>query len=124
MQLEISLFLNQFQGVAYVKPAFELESVNLLGSTFEPFQNSYNPKRSGDILIRFEEGWQPKEKYRRIDYTENHHIPLIWYGGSVEKGRTSRRTNSKDVVPTIADFLNIQPPNACSGKIIEEVISK
>lgn len=124
IQLEISLFLNQFQGVAYVKPAFELESVNLLGSTFEPFQNSYNPKRSGDILIRFEEGWQPKEKYRRIDYTENHHIPLIWYGSNVEKGRTSRRTNSKDVVPTIADFLNIQPPNACSGKIIEEVISK
>lgn len=124
MQTEAAQFLNQFQGVAYVKPACEIESANLLGSTFEPFQNSYNPKRSGDILIRFEEGWQPKEKYRRIDYTENHQIPLVWFGGNIRKGKTSRRTNSKDVIPTIAEFLNIQPPNACSGKIIEEVILK
>lgn len=118
MQKEAAIFLNQFEGVASCRGASELESVNLLGSAFAPFQNSYNPKRSGDILLQFEEGWQPKEKYRRIDYTENSQVPLIFWGGHVKHGTLNQRTNIMDVVPTLADFLGIMPPNAARGSII------
>ncbi|GET23884.1 alkaline phosphatase family protein [Prolixibacter sp. NT017] len=118
MQKDAATFLNQFQGVASCRAASDLESVNLLGSAFAPFQNSYNPKRSGDVLLRFEEGWQPKEKYRRIDYTENSQVPLIFWGGHVKHGTLNQRTNIMDVVPTLADFLGIMPPNAARGSII------
>lgn len=121
IQAEAAAFINQFEGVSYAKPAFELETANLLGSPLEPFQNSYHVKRSGDVLLRFEEGWQPKEKYKRIDYTENHHVPLIWYGGQIHQGKLYRRTDATDIVPTIADILGISKPNASTGHIMNEL---
>ncbi len=124
MQAETASFLNQFEGIAYAKAAFEIESDNFLGGPLAAFQNNFHIKRSGDVLIRYEEGWLPKEKYKSIDYTDNDQVPLVWYGAGIKKGTTLKKTDATDVVPTICALLGIVPPNSATGSVIEEVLPK
>lgn len=121
MQTCISSFLNQFEGIAFTKAASEIEANNFPGGPLESFQNNFHIKRSGDVLIRYEDGWQPKDKYNPVDYTDNHQVPLVWYGAGINRGTTARKTNATDVAPTIAAFLGIAPPSSTSGKVIEEL---
>lgn len=124
MQLETARFLNQFEGIAYAKAAFEIESDNFLGGPLAAFQNNFHIKRSGDVLIRYEEGWMPKEKYKPVDYTDNDQVPLVWYGAGIKKGTTLKKTDATDVVPTVCALLGISPPGSATGNVIEEVLSK
>jgi hypothetical protein len=122
MQATIASFLNQFEGIAFAKAASELEADNFPGGPLEPFQNNYHIKRSGDVLIRYEDGWQPKDKFNPVDYTDNSQVPLVWFGAGITKGTTLRRTDATDVVPTIAAFLGIAPPSSVTGRAIDELI--
>jgi membrane-anchored protein YejM (alkaline phosphatase superfamily) len=122
MQVTVASFLSQFEGIAYAKAASEIEADNFPGGVLEPFQNNYHIKRSGDVLIKYEDGWQPKDKFNPIDYTDNSQVPLVWYGNGITKGTTMHRTSATDIVPTIAAFLGITPPSSVTGKVIDEVI--
>lgn len=122
MQAETARFLNQFEGIAYAKGAFEIESDNFLGGPLAAFQNNFHIKRSGDVMIRYEEGWLPKEKYKPIEYTDNDQVPLVWYGGGIRKGTTLKRSDATDVVPTICALLGIVPPSSSTGSVIEEML--
>ncbi len=124
MQIAVASFLNQFEGIAYAKAAHEIEADNFPGGPLEPFQNNYHIKRSGDVLIKYEDGWQPRDKFNPVDYTDNSQVPLVWYGAGITKGTTMRRTNATDIVPTIAAFLGIAPPSSVTGKVIDEVIKR
>jgi predicted AlkP superfamily pyrophosphatase or phosphodiesterase len=124
MQAETARFLNQFEGIAYAKAAFEIESDNFLGGPLAAFQNNFHIKRSGDVLIRYEEGWLPKEKYKPVDYTDNDQVPLVWYGAGIKKGTTLKKTDATDVVPTICALLGVVPPNSATGSVIEEILPK
>ena len=124
MQVSVASFLNQFEGIAYAKAAMEIEANNFPGGQLEPFQNNFNIKRSGDILIKYEDGWQPKDKFNPVDYTDNSQVPLVWYGAGIKKGTTLRRTDATDIVPTIAAFLGIAPPVSVTGKVIDELIKR
>jgi len=121
IQLAAASFLNQFGGIAHARAASELEANNFPGGELESFQNNFHIKRSGDVLIKYEDGWQPKDKFNPLDYTESSQVPLIWYGAGIKKGTTMQRTDATDIVPTIAAFLGIAPPSAVTGKVIEEV---
>lgn len=122
MQAETARFLNQFEGIAYAKAAFEIEADNFSGGPLASFQNNFHIKRSGDVLIRYEEGWMPVEKYKAIDYTDNDQVPLVWYGAGVKKGTTFKLTDATDVVPTICAMLGIVPPGSSTGGVIEEIL--
>ena len=124
MQAETARFLNQFEGIAYAKAAFEIESDNFLGGPLAPFQNNFHIKRSGDILIRYEEGWLPKEKYKPVDYTDNDQVPLVWYGAGIKRGTTLKKTDATDVVPTVCALLGIVPPSSTTGRVIEDLLPK
>jgi predicted AlkP superfamily pyrophosphatase or phosphodiesterase len=124
MQAEAARFLNQFEGIAYAKAAFEIESDNFSGGPLASFQNNFHIKRSGDVLIRYEEGWMPVEKYKAIDYTDNDQVPLVWYGAGVKRGTTFKLTDATDVLPTICAMLGIVPPGSSTGSVIEEILPK
>lgn len=125
IQKEVASFLDQFEGIAYSKASFEIESDNFIGGgPLIAFQNNFHIKRSGDVLIKYEDGWMPKDKFKPDDYTENSQVPLVWYGCGIQKGTTLRRTSATDIVPTVAAFLGITPPNSVTGKVIEELIKK
>jgi len=123
IQRDVAEFLNQFEGIAFAKASFEIEADNFLGGgPLEAFQNNFYPKRSGDVMVKYEDGWMPKDKYLAPDYTENSQVSLVWYGDGIPKGTTFRRTNATDVVPTVSALIGITPPNTTTGKVISEVI--
>ncbi len=88
--------------------------------------NGYFPRRSGDIQVIFEPQWI--ESFLGGGTTHglwnpyDSHIPLLWYGWGIKKGKMNRETYMTDVAPTLAALLHIQMPNGTIGKVIEEVM--
>ena len=105
--------------------AEELSSTILPPVIKEKIANSYYFRRSGDIQYFY----KPQYLEGREDGTEHgtwyaydSHIPLVWFGWKVKRGKLNRETYMTDIAPTIAAMLQIQMPNGCVGKVITEVI--
>lgn len=120
----VSYLLKQ-DGVINAFALNNLMTVPLNAKQRDMFANGYLPTRSGDIQIVLKPGyvsgngngtshglWNPYDS----------HIPLLWYGWGISKGKTNRETYMTDIAATTAALLHIQMPNGCVGKVIEEVI--
>ena len=125
MQTRVAHFFLQYKGVANTVTAHTLQTTNFTNGILEMVQNSYNQKRSGDIIINFDPGWVEKSKNSTAHnsaYTYDTHVPLIWYGWKINRRTISKPIGIIDIAPTISTFLNISFPNACSGKPILELV--
>ncbi len=120
----VAQFMIQFTGVANVITATTLEQSYFSEGVFSYMQNSYNQKRSGDIIINLEPAWIEKSDYVTAANSANRydtHVPLIWYGWKIKRSKISRTIYIKDIAPTIANFLDIPFPNGCTGSVISEL---
>lgn len=90
--------------------------------------NSYNPHRTGDIIVitrpqvfsatdspdykgTSHGAWNPYDA----------HIPCVFMGWHIKAGQTNQPTYMTDIAPTVAALLHIQQPNACIGTPITAV---
>lgn len=87
--------------------------------------NGYNRLRSGSLLIVFNPGWYFGYSQTGTTHSTWHpydtHIPLLWYGWKIPKGRAHRTVYMQDIAPTIAALLRIQMPNGSIGNVITEL---
>ena len=88
---------------------FKDQIINLPNSLI---QKGFNSKRSGDIIYALEPGWinfswKKGGTTHGSCFSYDTHVPLLFWGGNIEKGHTDRRTNVKDIAPTIAQILKI-----------------
>jgi len=127
MQKRVSRFLSQHSGVAAavslsVFETGEFVSNSLLGK----ISGSYIPQRSGDVLIVLSPGWIEKLDDRVADHNSHYdydtHVPLIWYGWTVNRSTVTRRINMTDIAPTLSVMCGIPLPNACTGEPINELV--
>ncbi len=124
VQQVVSQFMIQFSGVANAITATTLEQTNFSHGAFAAMQNSFNQKRSGDVVINLEPGWIEKGSYISSANSANNydtHVPLIWYGWKIKRDRISRSIYMQDIAPTLSNFLNIPFPNGATGSVIEEL---
>jgi phosphopentomutase len=87
--------------------------------------NSYYPPRSGDIQIIPKPNYFDGQKTGTTHGCWNPydaHIPLLWYGKGINSGRTHKEVHMTDIAATLSALLDIQMPNGCVGKVIEEVV--
>lgn len=88
--------------------------------------NGYNQKLSGDIQFVFKPHWFDgggiKGTTHGLIYPYDSHIPLLWFGAGIKKGRLNRPTYMTDIAATLAGMLQIEMPSGCVGQVIEEVI--
>jgi arylsulfatase A-like enzyme len=125
VQEKVASFMIQFNGVANAVTAYSLQNQNYTDGILNAMQNSYNPKRSGDVLIALEPGWIEESPYlydHNSSYTYDTHIPLLWYGWKVPRLTVNRKVNIIDIVPTLASFLQIEVPMGCTGVPIQELL--
>jgi hypothetical protein len=122
IQTKTANFINQFEGVKIALPSASFEQGDYTKGQLAVIANSYNFKRSGDVLYQLEDGWQPVYKYQRTIYNDNSNIPLIFCGNSVKHIQILSKTQGEDMVPTILEILHIPVPNHCSGNILQEVM--
>jgi len=126
IQDDIVSFALTFKGVANAYASYQLNGATLKNKSAELIQNGYYIKRSGDIVILLEPQWLDDYSHTGTShgttYSYDTHVPLLWYGWNVKPGFTSDPVDITDIAPTIASFLNIMAPNACTGKPIEDIL--
>lgn len=118
-----SNFINQFTGVQVSMPAYQLEQGSSANGLLEPIYNTYFKNRSGDFMYSLKEGWQPGYKFKRVNYTDQCRIPLVFFGRAIQAQTISSKLNATDIVPTLSELLHIPVPDKCQGKIINELIN-
>lgn len=111
-----------------VASAFDLKDVSsapVPAQLQKMVQNGYNQKLSGDIQIIFKPQYfsgGPKGTTHGTWNPYDSHIPLLWYGWGIKKGKTNRETYMTDISATVAALLHIQMPSGCIGHVIEEAV--
>jgi predicted AlkP superfamily pyrophosphatase or phosphodiesterase len=111
-----------------VAKAFDLENIHsgvLPAGIVSQVANGYNQKLSGDVQFllkpQFIDWGGAKGTTHGSPYPYDVHIPLVFFGWNIKPGHLNREVNMTDIAATLAAKLHIQMPNACVGKVIEEV---
>ncbi len=121
-QVAISSFIDEFEGVLVSMPAYLLEQGIQANGMLEPLYKTYVKSRSGDCLFMLKEGWQPGYKFKKVNYTDQSHIPLVFYGANIPQKLITGRYDAIDLVPTLSELLKIPFPDKSQGRIIGEVV--
>ncbi|MBP7464074.1 MAG: alkaline phosphatase family protein [Bacteroidales bacterium] len=127
MQEKIAAFIINSESVAYALGAQNLAVQTYNDGVRSKMQNSYHPKRSGDIMIALKPGWLYDISHSAdhcSGYAYDTHVPLLWYGWKVRKNTIYDAVNITDIAPTISQMLQMPMPSHSSGKPILELIKK
>ncbi len=123
IQEEIASYLLTVKGVANAYTSYELNGAVLKNKFGAMIQNGFYIKRSGDIAFMLEPAWLDDFSHTGTShgstYTYDTHVPLLWYGWNIKPGSNSQPIDITDIAPTVAAFLNIMAPSACTGKPIQ-----
>jgi predicted AlkP superfamily pyrophosphatase or phosphodiesterase len=125
IQNKVSRFLIQFSGVAAAYPSYAFEKDNFTNGHLRKISNSYSPLRSGDVMVILQPGWVDRGEYvtnHNSPFDYDSHVPLIWYGWSVNRAVVNRKVNITDIAATLSAIVRIPLPNACSGDPLPEII--
>jgi arylsulfatase A-like enzyme len=117
--------LKQNPAVANAFATADIMNVPINETIRKMLANGYNPMRSGDIQIILKPGYFGGGATGTTHgswYPYDAHIPLLWYGWGIKKGRSKHEVYMTDIAPTVAGLLNIQMPSGAVGKVIEEVM--
>jgi len=109
--------------------AFALEDLNkvpLNGTIRKMLNNGYYSRRNGEVQYILLPGYI--DAYSATGTTHglwnpyDAHIPMVFYGWGIKKGKTNKETYMTDIAPTLAALLHIQMPSGSVGNVIEEVM--
>jgi arylsulfatase A-like enzyme len=114
--------MNQFEGVLLSLPSYQLEQGSSGNGMQARLYKSYAKSRSGDFLFVLKEGWQPLYKFKKVNYTDQSHVPLVFYGANIQSKKIKGKYDGIDLVPTLSELLKIPIPDKCQGQIIKELI--
>lgn len=103
-----------------------LQTTTFTSGILNSLQNGYNQKFSGDILLipnpsTLTTYYKNGGTSHGSGYSYDTHIPMIFYGNGIKQGASKKKYEIIDIAPTISNLLQIEFPNGCTGKIIEEV---
>ncbi|NLA25252.1 MAG: alkaline phosphatase family protein, partial [Bacteroidales bacterium] len=124
IQDKISGFIISSESVAYAIGGQNLATQTYTDGVRKKMQNSYHPKRSGDVMVALKPGWLYDISYssdHSSGYAYDTHVPLLWYGWKVRKNIIYDPINITDIAPTISLMLQMPMPSHASGKPIMEM---
>jgi predicted AlkP superfamily pyrophosphatase or phosphodiesterase len=123
---EIINYLSKDSAIAQAFPLEELNQVPLPAVLRTMLNNGYYRKRSGDIQFilkpNYIDAWNNTGTTHGLWNPYDSHIPLLWYGWGIKKGKTNRETYMTDIAATLAALLHVQMPSGNVGHVIEEVL--
>lgn len=109
-------FLMQNSGVANALTSRDMLMPN--GNSGSKLRNWYNQNRCGDLIVEVTPGWKLLNEDTNQQYTSRESIvafPVIIYGYGIEAKRVITPITVDCIAPTIARFIRIRAPNACSA---------
>ncbi len=125
VQQKVVDFLIQFDGIANAVSSSTLMRSEFNKGMYAKMQNSFNQRRSGDVMLNLKPGWLEditQTSSSNSPYVYDTHIPLIWYGWRIKRQEISEKIEIIDIAPTISSLLNITKPNGSTGKSIKGLL--
>mgnify|MGYP003324477559 CR=1 FL=1 len=104
IQRECANFLLKYEWVKNTYTATQLHENEYSNSFYALIQRGYNQKRSGDVIVSLQTGWLKSHwesggTTHGSSYSYDTHVPLIFWGGKIPKGKTDRKVNIRDIAP-------------------------
>jgi predicted AlkP superfamily pyrophosphatase or phosphodiesterase len=126
VQKKVARFLVQFTGVEAAYPYSAFEANDFGNGNLKRIINNFSPQRSGDVIVILNPGWVEKVNDFVTNYNSPYeydsHVPLIWYGWTVNRATVTRQVNITDIAATLSTLCKIPYPNACTGEPMFELI--
>ena len=125
VQNEVAIFAMQFRGVSHAQSATALRT-SYFGSVYARLmQNSFYPRRSGDVILNLMPGWIEERpgcvSLSGSMYGYDTAVPLVFYGAGLRPQRIRHRVDMTLVAPTLARVAEIAAPAASEGDILAEI---
>jgi predicted AlkP superfamily pyrophosphatase or phosphodiesterase len=125
VQKKVARFIVQFSGVASAYPYSVFENSDFGNGNMKRIINDFSPQRSGDVIVTLNSGWVEKEDSyvasSNSPYEYDTHVPLIWYGWSMNRATVTRKVNLTDIAATLSWLCKVPLPNACTGEPMYEL---
>lgn len=119
IQEQAARFLLQFRGLSNAYTSKQISNLQVEGQSGYPVVESFNTKRSGDILINLQPGWIQDGNFVS-DHLSVHpydqHVPLVFWGYKINPQTVSLRVNQKQIASTVCDLSQLPYPNGCQGE--------
>jgi hypothetical protein len=119
-------FLLGFPGVAEVYTRTQLETGGLPASPrATQVQRAWNRELSGDLYLIAQAFslYGGNVATHGSPYTYDTNVPLALYGKPwIRPGKLAREASVADLAPTLAYLLDIRPPSASEGRVLEEAL--
>lgn len=128
---EIKLFskryLMQQPGIMEVYTSEEIQAFSLQGQDVKAMlAKGFHTKNSGDLVFTINpfwiEPWPTDATNHSSGYTYDTHVPLLWYGAGVKKGKAYQFHTITQIAPTISMMLGISLPNAAMDEPLYELL--
>jgi len=121
-------YLENQPGIASVIETARFDVCGVEESICKRIRNGYSSSRSGDLVIVIKPGYLSMG-YKKGGtthgsyYTYDTHVPLIFFGSNINKGKVYSRVGIQDIAPTISALLKISRPNGSIGSVLSEVFN-
>ncbi len=116
-------FFEQQPTTAYAVQSKRVSEASVPQNIKEMIINGYCRERSGEVQIVPKPQYYSHESLMGTTHgvwnPYDTHIPLIFYGWQVPKGKSTKEVYITDIAATIAALLRIQMPSGCIGKPIQ-----
>lgn len=126
VQNEVAIFAQQFSGVSHALAATALRTSYFGSGYARRIQNSFYPRRSGDVMLNLQPGQIEERDLMRSSsgsmYGYDTQVPLIFFGNGLAAREIRREADMTSVAPTVAYLLDIPEPEASEGAPLEELI--
>lgn len=86
----------------------------------------YDPTQNGELYFVYKPGYT--EYYSTTGtthgspYIYDTHVPIIFYGWHIKKGKTNDRKEITQIAPTVTQLLKITMPNSTKGEVLTEIV--
>ncbi len=119
VQNRAATFALQFRGVSHVLTSTALRSGYYGAGYGQRMQNSFYPRRGGDLMLCLMPGWiEERPDSRSLPgsmYDYDTHVPLILFGWRIPAREVDTEIDMTHLAPTLARFMGIGRPIASDG---------
>ena len=129
IQNEVATFAMQFRGVSHALSATAMRTSYFGSGYARKMQNSFYPRRSGDVIINLMPGWIEEHDHKRSSsgsmYGYDTEVPLVFYGKGAGKLPTASAVISDVIDCTKASgtidtlFWQADSVEACNRQLLD-----
>jgi hypothetical protein len=92
------------------------------------FENSFHPKRSGDVMLSYRPEYvEDFAQGRGVSYGSLYNydarVPLFFYGPQFRAGVFEAPVEAVDVAPTLARVMELAMPSSSTGRVLAEALA-